>query len=60
MVRGGIEAAQGGFARCGLQARERETNAATFDARPHPIGTECFEASTESGLPAQTSIDAPC
>jgi len=40
MVRGGIEAAQGGFARGGLQARERETNAATFDARPHPFGTE--------------------
>ncbi len=30
MVRGGIEAAQGRFARSGLQARERETNAATF------------------------------
>ncbi len=30
MVRGGIEAVQGGFARSGLQARERETNAATF------------------------------
>ena len=40
MVRGGIEAAQGGFARGGLPARERETNAATFDARPHPFGTE--------------------
>ena len=40
MVLGGIEAAQGGFARGGLPARERETNVATFDASPHPLGTE--------------------
>ncbi len=53
MVRGGIEAAQGGFARGGLQARERETNAATFDTRPHLFGTECFEASAALPQPSQ-------